>query len=321
MSPISETRQVSDIKIGFIGLGQMGRGVAANIQKAGYALTVHDMSEAAAAPFLEAGASWAATPAALAAACDLVFTCLPTPPDVEAVGFGPEGLAKGFSGGESWIDLSTNSVDVVRSLHDRLAERSVRFMDAPISGGPAGAASGRLAIWVGGDREAYEACKPVLDAVADQARYIDTIGAGTIAKLVHNVASVSISAVLGEVLSLGVKAGVDPLTLWGAIRAGASGRSRMFDNISKRFLQGKLDPPSFALRLAHKDISLGMQLAREVSVPMRLCSLVHQEMTEALNRDWGGRDSQSFVVLQQERAGVPAFALSEEDIAEVMART
>jgi 3-hydroxyisobutyrate dehydrogenase-like beta-hydroxyacid dehydrogenase len=309
------------MKIGFIGLGMMGRGMAANLQKAGHALVVNDLTRQAASHHLENGATWAQTPRAVAEACDLVFTSLPTPADVEDVGLGAQGLAAGLRAGAAWFDLSTNAVDVVRRLHAAFAAKGVDFLDAPVSGGPAGAASGRLAIWVGGDKAVFDRHKTVLDAMSDQARYIGPIGAGSIAKLVHNMASTAMNAVMAEVLSMGVKAGVEPLALWEAIRTGSAGRMRSFDNVSRRFLQGRFDPPNFQLRLIQKDVLLALQLARESSVPMRLCNLVAQDITEAMNRGWSGRDSQSFLLLQQERAGIPPIALSEEQVKGVLERS
>jgi 3-hydroxyisobutyrate dehydrogenase len=305
------------MKVGFIGLGMMGRGIAANMQKGGHALVVHDLTRQAASQHLANGATWAESPRAVAEACDVVFTSLPTPADVEAVGFGENGLVKGFRKGAAWFDLTTNAVDVVRRLHGELAKQGIEFLDAPVSGGPAGAASGKMAILVGGDKATFDRYKKVLDSASDQALYIGPIGAGSIAKLTHNMASTAINAIMAEVLTMGVKAGLEPLALWSSIRQCAAGRMRSFDNVSNRFLIGQLDPPSFALRLVHKDISLAMQLGREVGVPMRLCNLVLADITEALNRGWGGRDSQSFLVLQQERAGVPPFAVPADKIKEI----
>ena len=148
----------------------------------------------------------------------------------------------------------------MREAHARLAPKGVHFLDAPVSGGPGGAASGKLAIWVGGDRALFDKHKTVLDAMADQARYIGEIGAGSIAKLVHNVAATAMNAVLAEAMTMGVKAGLDAAPLYEAIRTGAGGRMRAFDNIGRRFLQGKLDPPNFALRLVHKDVALALQV-------------------------------------------------------------
>ena len=306
------------MRIGFVGLGMMGKGMAANLQKGGHELVVHDLTRQAASQHLANGATWAESPRALAQTCDIVFTSLPTPADVEAVGLGPDGLAAGFRKGSAWFDLSTNAVDVVRRLHATLAERGIAFLDAPVSGGPSGANSGRLAIWVGGDKAMFDKYQAALDAMGDQARYIGPIGAGTIAKLVHNCAGAAINTALAEVFTMGVKAGVDPLPLWEAIRQGATGRQRTFDRLGGQFLQGRYDPPDFALRLLHKDVSLACQLGREVSVPMRLCNLALQEMTEALNRGWAGRDSRSFMLLQQERAGIAPLAVPADQIKAVM---
>jgi 3-hydroxyisobutyrate dehydrogenase-like beta-hydroxyacid dehydrogenase len=308
------------MKIGFIGLGTMGRGMAANLQKAGHALVVNDLSRDAAAAYLANGAVWAETPRALAEACEVVFTSLPTPADVEAVCQGDNGMAAGLRKGAVWFDLTTNSVDVVRRLHAALARQGVDFLDAPVSGGPAGAASGKLALWIGGDEAAFNRCKPILDAMGDQVIYIGPIGAGTIAKLVHNVSSMAISAVLAEVFTLGTKAGLEPLALWKAVSQGAIGRQRTFEKAGTRMLPGKFDPPSFALRLVHKDVQLGLQLAKDFNVPMRLCALAGMEVTEALNRGWGHRDSMSFTLLQQERAGIEPFAVPMEDIKAAMAQ-
>jgi 3-hydroxyisobutyrate dehydrogenase len=302
------------MRIGFIGLGMMGRGMAANLQKAGHDLLVHDLTRQAASQHLANGATWVESPRALAEACDIVFTSLPTPADVEAVGMGEDGLAAGFRKGAAWFDLSTNAVDVVRRLHATLAEQGIAFLDAPVSGGPSGASSGKLAIWVGGDKAVFDKYQAALDAMGDQARYIGPIGAGTIAKLTHNCAGAAINTVLAEVFTMGVKAGVEPLALWEAIRQGATGRQRTFDRLGGQFLQGRYDPPDFALRLLHKDVSLALQLGREVSVPMRLCNLALQEMTEAMNRGWAARDSRSFMLLQQERAGIAPLSVPVDQI-------
>jgi 3-hydroxyisobutyrate dehydrogenase-like beta-hydroxyacid dehydrogenase len=308
------------MKIGFIGLGMMGRGMAANLQKGGHDLVVHDLTRQAASQHLQNGATWAESPKAVAESCDIVFTSLPTPADVEAVGLGENGLAAGFRKGAAWFDLSTNAVDVVRRLHATLAEHGVDFLDAPVSGGPHGASSGRLAIWVGGDKAVFDKYRVALGAMGDQAAYIGPIGAGTIAKLTHNCAGAAINTVLAEVFTMGVKAGVEPLALWEAIRQGATGRQRTFDRLGGQFLQGRYEPPDFALRLLHKDVSLALQLGREVSVPMRLCNLALQEMTEAMNRGWAARDSRSFMLLQQERAGIAPLAVPAEQIRAVLDR-
>ncbi len=293
------------MKVGFIGVGTMGAGMALNMRKGGNEMVVNDLTMQAASRHLAAGATWAATPKEVAAQCEVVFTSLPTPADVRAVGGGENGLAAGFKPGSAWFDLSTNAVDVVRALHAEFAAQGVHFLDAPVSGGPSGANSGKLAIWVGGDKAIFDKYQAQLEAMGDQARYIGPIGAGTIAKLVHNASSAAVNVVLSECFTMGVKAGVEPLALFEAIRQGAAGRTRLFDRMQKQFLTGVYDPPDFALRLLHKDVSLACQLGREVSVPMRLTNLAHQELTEAMNRGWDKRDSRVGALLQQERAGIP----------------
>jgi 3-hydroxyisobutyrate dehydrogenase-like beta-hydroxyacid dehydrogenase len=292
------------MQIGFIGLGIMGASMASNLQKAGHRLTVHDTRRDAAVPHVAAGAAWADSPQQVAAASEVVFTSLPGPAEVEAVALGANGLLGGMRRDGAYFDLSTNSRSTVQRIHAAFLRQGAHMLDAPVSGGPRGAASGKLAIWVGGEEAVFTRHKAVLDAVGDQARYVGPIGQATVAKLVHNMSGYAIQTVLAEVFSMGVKAGVDPLVLFEAVRQGALGRRRTYDGLLDQFLPGTYDPPAFALRLAHKDVSLATQLAREVGVPMRLCNLALEEMTEARNRGWDERDSRVAMVLQQERAGV-----------------
>ncbi|MBV8888738.1 MAG: NAD(P)-dependent oxidoreductase [Alphaproteobacteria bacterium] len=292
------------MKVGFIGLGTMGASMAANLQKAGHELVVHDLRRAAAERHLAAGAVWADSPKALAEQVEVVFTSLPGPPEVEAVALGDNGLFSGLKEGGAYFDLSTNSPTLVRQIHAKFAEKHLYMLDAPVSGGPKGAASGKMALWVGGDEQIFNRHKALLDAMGDQARYIGPIGAGSVAKLVHNCAGYAIQCCLAEVFTMGVKAGVEPLALWEAVRQGAGGRRRSFDGLIDQFLPNKYDPPAFALRLAHKDVTLATQLARELKVPMHMANLALDELTEALNRGWENRDSRVAMLLQQERAGV-----------------
>src|SRR2546423_1006500 len=167
------------VLVGFIGLGTMGGRMAANLQKAGYRLVVHDLHRQAASHHLNAGAVWAETPRALAAQCDVMFTSLPEPADVEAVAMADDGLLAGIRKGAAWFDLSTNSPSIVKKLNAAFSAKGADMLDAPVSGGPAGAATGKLAIWVGGERAAFDKYKTVLDAMGDKAAYIGPIGAGT----------------------------------------------------------------------------------------------------------------------------------------------
>ncbi len=307
-----------NIVVGFVGLGTMGSRMATNLQKAGFKLVVHDLHRQAASHHLNAGAIWAETPRALASQTDVIFSSLPEPTDVEAVALGPDGLVAGIKPGAAYFDLSTNAPSVVKKLHAAFSEKGAHMLDAPVSGGPTGAASRKLAIWVGGDEGAFNAHKAVLDAMGDKAAYIGAIGSATVAKLVHNMSGYAVVCALAETFVMGIKAGVEPLALWQAVRQGAAGRRFTFDALIDQFLPGTYDPPAFSLKLAHKDVSLANALGRELGVPMRLCNLTLAEITEAMGRGWGGRDSRVVMKLSQERAGVE-IAVDAERMREALA--
>ena len=286
------------MKIGFIGLGLMGGPMAANLRKAGHALKVQDLRREAARELLAAGAQWSD---AAAADVELVFTSLPGPREVQAVA---GQILDAARPGTAWFDLSTNSPDVVRRIHVRCLEKQIHMLDAPVSGGPTGAQSGRLALWVGGDRPTYDRCLPVLKAIGDEPFYVGPIGAGSVAKLVHNASSFMVQAALAEAFTLGVKAGVEPLALFRALRQGATGRARTFDRLAEKFLPGTYDPAGFALHLAHKDVTLALELAKANGVPMRAGEHALAELSEAMQRGWAERDCRVAMTLQEERAGV-----------------
>jgi 3-hydroxyisobutyrate dehydrogenase len=152
----------------------------------------------------------------------------------------------------------------------------------------------------------------VLDAIGDKAYYVGPIGCGAVAKLVHNCAGYMIQCAMAEVFTMGVKAGVEPMALWQAVRKGASGRRGPFEGLAEHLLPGKFDPPDFALRLARKDVDLAVGVGREYDVPMKMATIALQELTEALNRGWAERDSRVAMLLQEERAGVEVRVDEEE---------
>ena len=288
------------MRLGFIGLGAMGRPMAANLQRAGHDVQAHDLRR------VEGFPGWKASAADAARGCEALFTSLPGPKEVESLA---EELADALPEGAAWFDLSTNSPDTVRRLHAELPR--IRFLDAPVSGGPHGAQSGKLAIWVGGDEAIFHKHLPLLRCIGDQVHYVGPIGAGTVAKLAHNCASFAVQAALAEVFTLGVKAGVEPLALFRALRQGASGRKRTFDRLAENFLPGKFDPAAFTLRLAHKDMLLALQLAEKEGVPMKIGRIALEELTEAMNRGWQERDCRVAMLLQEERAGMSARVPAE----------
>jgi 3-hydroxyisobutyrate dehydrogenase len=287
------------MKIGFIGLGAMGAPMAASLERAGHAVQSFDLNGKGNHKSLREACEGA----------EVLFTSLPGPAEVDAVG-------KEVSV-PVWFDLSTNSPKRIRALHKSLLPK-VQLLDAPVSGGPNGAKSGKLAIWVGGDRATYDKYLPVLKAIGDQPFYVGSIGAGTVAKLAHNAASFTVQASLAEIFTLGVKGGVEPLALFQALRQGATGRKRTFDRLPEHFLNGKYDPADFTVRLAHKDVTLAMELAAEVGVPMRVGKIALEELSEAMQRGWGERDCRVAMTLQEERAGV-SVKVSESVLREALA--
>jgi 3-hydroxyisobutyrate dehydrogenase-like beta-hydroxyacid dehydrogenase len=302
------------MKIGFIGLGAIGAGSALNLLKGGYSIVVNTRTKDKAAPHMEAGAIWAETPQEVTEASDVIFTALPGPREVETVALGEKGIIEGASPNKVYFDLSTNSPTLIRRLHKKFSEKGMHVLDAPVSGLPPGKLK---AIWVGGDERIFNENKPILDAMSEDASYLGPIGAGSIAKLVQNCTSFTINQVLVETFTMGVKAGIEPLKLWKALRKGAVGRRRTFDGMATHLLSGRFDPPDFALKLAFKDVYLSVELGREFNVPMRMASLTLNEFTEALSRGWGDRDMSSFMLLQEERSGVEIRAPQEKILEEI----
>jgi 3-hydroxyisobutyrate dehydrogenase len=274
--------------------------MATNLQRAGHEVQAHDLRR------VEGFPNWKTSAAEAARGCEVVFTSLPGPKEVQALA--PE-IGSSLVKNAAWFDLSTNSPEVVRQLHREMPK--IHFLDAPVSGGPSGAESGKLAIWVGGEPAVFEKYLHVLKAIGDQPLYIGPIGAGTVAKLAHNCASFAIQAALAEIFTLGVKGGVEPLALFRALRQGASGRKRTFDRLADFYLPGRFDPAAFSLKLAHKDATLALELAEKIGVPMRIGAIALEEFAEGMRRGWGERDCRAAMLFQEERAGVAPRVSSE----------
>ena len=292
------------MNIGFIGLGMMGSRMATNLIKHGHTLILHDMNKTNAQPLLAQGAQWAETPSLLGAQVDLVFLSLPGPAQVQDVLTGLNGLTTGLRAGSAVFDFSTNAPRVIRELHTELAKKQLFFLDAPVSGGPTGAASGKLVIWTSGDELTFNKYAPVLSCMSDDVQFLGAVGAASVAKLVHNCMGYMFNSAIAEVFSMGVKAGVEAPTLFKALRSGAVGRRRTFDGLPTHFLSGAYEPAKFSLKLAHKDVTLANELGREVDLDMHFAKLTLAQMTEALDRGWGDKDSRIAMLLAQEQAGV-----------------
>ena len=295
--------------VGFIGLGNMGGGMSANIQRAGYPMVVFDIREGMTRPLLEGGARLGSSPAEVAQASDITFTSLPGPKEVEAVALGREGVLEGIRSGSIYVDLSSSRPTLIREMEPKFREKGAHVLDAPVSGGKSGAESGNLAVMVGGDREIFEQIKPILDSFGDKVFYAGGIGAGSICKLVHNMIGHSVRQAIAEGLTLGVKAGVESEAVWECMRRGSLGRMRVLhEGLVRTMFRGEFEPASFALNLAYKDITLATELAKEYDVPMPITTLAEQISLQAMNRGWGDQDSSVTVRLQEEQAGVEVRA-------------
>jgi len=292
------------VRIGLIGVASIGHPMAGQLLAAGHQLIVHDRRPEPAAGLLNAGAVWAASPAEVAAQCDLVATCLPGPPEMEAVCFGAQGLVAAMPAGGLYVDHTTNSPMLVRHVHEVLATKGVAMVDAPVSGGTEGARTRDLLVMAGGDPAALARARPELDAIAARVLHTGGIGSGTVAKLMHNCAVFSLDLVMAECWTVAVKAGVAPETIVRVFTEAALGRmTNLTVRLPATYLRGNFEP-RFALELAHKDLSLALELARSTEIPLRLGALCKQEMGEAIARGWSNRDASIFLTLQEERAGV-----------------
>jgi 3-hydroxyisobutyrate dehydrogenase-like beta-hydroxyacid dehydrogenase len=293
------------VRVGFVGLGTMGHLMAAHLVDAGHELAVHDIRPASADRLVAAGARWAASPREAASGAELLLTSLPGPREVEAVALGEDGLLAGAAEGAVYADLSTSSVALIRRLHGLFGRRGVAVLDAPVSGGPGGARSATLQIMVGGDEPAFERARPVLAALGSNVTHLGPVGAGTVAKLVHNMVNATAFQALAEGFTLGVKAGIDPARLLEAVRGAAFGQGLLINHrLPDVVFQGDFDNPRFALALLRKDVGLATELGRELGVPMALAALTEQELIAAVTRGWGARDAAATFLLQEERAGV-----------------
>jgi 3-hydroxyisobutyrate dehydrogenase len=294
------------MRIGFIGLGTMGSRMVANLQTAGHELIVYDVRREAGQAALSRGARWAETPADAARQGEITLSSVPGPKEVEQIALGENGVIHGAQPGHIYIDVSTSSPTLIRRIHAILKEKQVKVVDAPVSGGAAGAENATLQIMVGCEPELFEHIKPVLLGIGDKVSYIGEVGAGEIAKLVHNMIALAVQQVVAEGLTLGVKAGVPAEKLLEAIRGGAYGRGGggVGPGIENVVFKQAWDNPRFALALARKDIGLATALASEIGVPMPLSNIAEQNLIECVNRGWGGKDMTAAWMLQESRAGV-----------------
>jgi len=292
------------MRVGFIGLGNMGLPMATFVQGAGFSLLAHDLRRGAAASLLGRGA-WADSPREVAAMCDVVCLCLPGPPEMQAVMLEPGGVLEGLRPGAVVVDHTTNAPGVVREVGALLEARGAHLLDAPLDGGREGALEGQLTLFVGGEESVLRRVRPILDTFARSVVWVGALGAGSITKIVHNALAMSIDLLLAECLTLGVKAGVGLPQLVEAFRAGCIvGENMTFTKRMPATLFRGDFGARFALALAYKDFLLAADLSSQHAVPTRLLTLCQTELLEAMSRGWGAEDRTKASTLQEERAGV-----------------
>ncbi|MBL76032.1 MAG: 3-hydroxyisobutyrate dehydrogenase [Chloroflexi bacterium] len=293
------------MQIGFIGLGNMGGPIAMNLIKAGHNLVVHDINPNSALPHQKTGASWASTPKEVAAQTDLIFTSLPGPKEVEAVATGPDGILEGIKQDAIYIDASTNSPTVVKRISEKIISSGASMLDAPVSGGPVGAEAGTLAIIVGGNESTFKTVQPILETIGTGVTYVGEIGSGTIAKLVHNATSFAARIAVQEGMVLAVKSGVSPSNMLKVLQEAAFGKQVLLTHhIPELVFKGDFDNVRFALGLSHKDVSLALELAEEMNVPLEMAEKAKLVIEEGMSRGWAGKDNLSTFMLYEERAGI-----------------
>jgi 3-hydroxyisobutyrate dehydrogenase-like beta-hydroxyacid dehydrogenase len=262
------------MRVGVVGLGIMGSGMADNLLAKGHDVSVYNRTAARTHAFATAGATVRGTPAELAAACDVVLVCVSDTPDVEAVLFGPEGVSTGAPNGALVVDASTISPDATRSFAARLATQGVGFVDAPVSGGSEGAAKGTLSIMVGGSADEVERARPVLEAIGKTITHVGPVGAGQTCKLVNQILVVVTMLGVSEALLLAQAGGLDLDKTIAAVEGGAAG-SWMLSNRGPQVVRRDWRP-GFTIDLQQKDLRLVLEAADSLGVPLLATSTVFQ---------------------------------------------
>lgn len=276
------------MNVGFIGLGVMGRPMALHLVRAGYSVRVYARRPESAAPLVEAGAARAATAAELASQSDVVITMVTATADVEEVLLGPHGVLAGAKPGTIVIDMSTIAPQATRRMAERLAARQMRMLDAPVTGGPAGAESAALTIMVGGDAAVLEEARPILERLGRQIVHMGGHGAGQIAKACNQLALLVNAEGVAEALALGARYGLDPRRLREALLGGIAS-SRVLDVFGARMAERQFTP-GMATRLYDKDLGIVLDLAREAGQSLPAASVVREHLDRMMADGKAQRD-------------------------------
>jgi 3-hydroxyisobutyrate dehydrogenase len=291
------------LKVGFIGVGVMGREMSINLLKAGYELTVYDIREEALEGPIRFGARAAGSPKEIAQVSDIIITSLPNPEALEEVVLGNDGVLEGARRGCILIDTSTVSPSTIRKVASAVKDRGVDVLDAPVSGGVSGAKAGALSVMVGGDVDVFERCLEVLRVFGKNIYHVGELGSGDTVKLVNNLMSLVNVVTLSEGMVLGVKAGVNPKTLYNVCKV-STGRSQALEwKLPNKISKGRFEP-GFTIDLTCKDLGLILAFGREIGVPLFVTSIAQQVYELAKAKGLGRLDNTAVITLFEEAAQV-----------------
>ena len=298
MNDTSASVDLPKMRVGFIGLGLMGKPMAGHLLKAGYPLTVHNRSRAAVDELAAQGAHAASTPREAAANGDVIITMLPDSPDVEAVINGPDGILAGARSGLIHVDMSTIAVTTTRRIAVREAEHGVIHVDAPVSGGEVGAQNAALTIMVGGDENAVLAVEPIFKVLGKRLTHIGPIGCGQVAKACNQIMVAAQMVAQGELLIMAQKAGADPEKVVEAIKGGAA-QCWTLDNKPQRLFAGNRTP-GFKASMQYKDLNIVMEMARTYGVPLPSTAANTQVFNAMIANGLGHQDNSAVIgVIEQ----------------------
>jgi 2-hydroxy-3-oxopropionate reductase len=290
------------LKVGYIGLGLMGKSIARNILKAGFPLVVHNRSRASVDELSAEGATPASTPAEVASQVDVIFTNLPDTPDVELVALGKDGILAGAHEGLIFVDNSTIKPAAARAIAEKLAEKGVMSLDAPVSGGDIGARDGTLTIMVGGDAAALEKVMPVFQAIGKTITHVGEAGAGQVTKACNQIMVAAQMVAMGELLIFSRKAGVDPQKVVDAIKAGAA-QCWALDIKPPRLFEGNRQP-GFKAYMQAKDLNIVIETAREYGAPLPATAENTQLFNAMLQMGMAELDNSAVVGVIEKLAGI-----------------
>ena len=290
------------MRYGFIGLGNLGRNLAASLLRAGFDLTVHDSNPAAAEPMLKAGARWADDPQSLAALVDAVITCLPSPEVSRRVLAGPRGILAGLKSNGTWIEMSTNDEAEVIALSELASARQIRMLEAPVTGGVHLAAQGKITIIIGGDESLMAEHRPALQAMGAKIFRVGGLGKAAVIKVITNMLAFIHLVAAGEALMLAKKGDIDLAQAYRVIAA-SSGNSFVHETESQLILNGSYNI-NFTMDLACKDLAFALGFGREFGVPLDLAALTQQTFIRARAAYGGGAWSTQVVKLLEDAVGV-----------------